>query len=275
MKIALCFSGHLRDLNETKDFWKSLIQKYDIDVYGSFWDAENEELDDTIHNFKTIYNPKLIEVEKYEIFKQTTQELASLHVKSPMILGDFFGKISKSFVQLSMYYKIWKCNLLSKQFGEKYDLVIRARTDCKLDDKFEIIHNDMLNIPMGIGHCNSFPNSESINDCFAYGTPKIMNYYSFIYLQMMNYLEQNHYVFPPEHFLKVHFSRINLRIRLFPNYITLTRKSKGGEDEITNRFITSPIETVIDSQEHLYIGNKELSFFNNNFREDFSDWLVG
>ncbi len=32
MKIALCFSGHCRDLLETKNFWTELIEKYKIDV---------------------------------------------------------------------------------------------------------------------------------------------------------------------------------------------------------------------------------------------------
>ena len=48
MKVALCFSGHMRDLNESKGFWIELIKKYDIDVYASFWDIENESLGDCI-----------------------------------------------------------------------------------------------------------------------------------------------------------------------------------------------------------------------------------
>ena len=55
MKIALCFSGFIRDLEETKSFWKELIQKYDIDIYASFWDNENVELGDTLNNFLTIF----------------------------------------------------------------------------------------------------------------------------------------------------------------------------------------------------------------------------
>ena len=35
MKIALCFSGNIRDLNETKNFWSELIKKYDIDAIYS------------------------------------------------------------------------------------------------------------------------------------------------------------------------------------------------------------------------------------------------
>ena len=181
MRIALCFSGHMRDLNETKNFWTELIEKYDIDVYASFWDIENPELGDTIKEFEKVYSPKRMEVESYDIFKQTTQDFASMHIQSPTNIASLFQETSKAFGQLSMYYKVWRCNMLSKQLGIEYDLVIRARIDTILDDKFEIVQNNMLNVPMGWMNVPSFRNSDGLNDCFAYGTPKVMDYYSFIF----------------------------------------------------------------------------------------------
>jgi hypothetical protein len=149
MKVALCFSGHLRDLNETKTFWVDLIKKYDIDVYASFWDIENPELGDTINDFLKIYTPKKYEVENYKIFKETTQNIASLHIESPNILDKTFQDSSKAFGQLSMYYKVWRCNMLSKQLDIEYDLVIRARIDTVLDNQFDLVINNSLNVPMG------------------------------------------------------------------------------------------------------------------------------
>ena len=96
MKIALCFSGNIRDLNETKNFWSELIKKYDIDVYASFWDIDNEELGDTLNNFLTIYTPKKYEIENYKIFKETTQDLASLNVEPSRILVGILQQASKS-----------------------------------------------------------------------------------------------------------------------------------------------------------------------------------
>jgi len=55
MKIALCFSGLMRDVDETKQFWTELINKYKMDVYASFWDVENQKLNDTFKNFSEIY----------------------------------------------------------------------------------------------------------------------------------------------------------------------------------------------------------------------------
>ena len=268
MRIALCFSGHMRDLNESKGFWAELIKKYDIDVYASFWDIENTELGDTIKEFEKVYSPKRLEVESYDIFKQTTQDLASMHIQSPNVIAELFQNTSKAFGQLSMYYKVWRCNLLTKQLGVEYDLVIRARIDTVLDENFKLELNDMLNVPMGSNNCPSFPNSDGINDCFAYGKPKVMDYYSFIFLQMMEYLKDGHYVFPPEHFLAVHFSKIKIQIRYFANYMLITRKSKGTPHEIYNNFVNPPTESIRWSDSIEFNPLKEYSF-KKDIKDDF------
>ena len=268
MKVALCFAGHMRDLNETKNFWTGLIKKYDIDVYASFWDVENSELGDTIKEFEKVYSPKRLEVESYDIFKQTTQDLASMNIQSPNNISELFQNTSKAFGQLSMYYKVWRCNMLSKQLGIQYDLVIRARIDTLLDENFELQMNDMLNVPMGSNNCPSFPQSDGINDCFAYGKPKIIDYYSFIFLQMMEYLKAGHYLFPPEHFLAVHFSKIKVQIRYFANYMMITRKSKGTPHEIYNNFVNPPTETFRDSDSIEFIPDSNYSF-NKSIKDDF------
>jgi hypothetical protein len=270
MRVALCFSGFIRDLEESKVFWTELINKYNIDVYASFWDTENEELGDTLKNFLRIYTPKKYEVERYDVFKSTTQDFASMNIQSPQSLAPMFQTTSKAFGQLSMYYKVWRCNSLTKELGIQYDLVIRARTDTVLDEDFELIDNNMLNLPIGNVHSH-WPNSEGLNDCFAYANSKIMDYYSFIFLQMMEYLKAGHYLFPPEHFLKVHFSKIKIQIRYFANYMMITRVSKGAENEMFNRFVSEADwkETIVWSDEKQYLPNPD-----GNFKKDIIDDFI-
>jgi hypothetical protein len=269
MKVALCFSGHMRDLNETKEFWTDLIKNYDMDVYASFWDTENEEFGDTINNFLTIYTPKKYEIENYKVFKETTQDLASLNVEPSRTLINFLQQASKAFGQLAMYYKVWKCNMLSKQLGIEYDLVIRARTDTRFDANLDITKNDMLNVPIGAMMVQSFKNSDGLNDCFAYGPPKIMNYYSFIFLQMMEYLKAGHYAFPPEHFLAVHFSKIKIDIRYIPTYMTITRVSRGTPNDLYNYFIENPVEYIVKSDWIDFTPDP-----NYNFKRDIKDDFI-
>lgn len=271
MKIALCFSGHIRDLNETKNFWTELIEKYKIDVYASFWDEENEKLGDTLNNFLTIYTPKKWEVERFDIFKQSTLDIASMYVEPPSFFNDGLKKAAKEFRQISMYYKIWRANMLSKHLGIQYDLVIRARTDIVLDENFEITYNQMLNVPMGRIKAQVWPDSESITDIFAYGTPKIMDYYSFVFLQAMQYQQAGHYMIPAEHLLHIHFSKLHLQIRNFPSYLLITRVWKDSPHEFYNKYVSPPAESIVWSDSNVPNLNPNGSFvkdINKEFKPD-------
>lgn len=234
-KVAICFSGQLRDVDYTKDFWKTLIDKYDADVYGSFWDDENIELNDTIDNFKNIYNPKEIEVEKYVNFKKSTLDVITPQINPPQVLLQELIDYAKEFHTLSMWYKIWKCNMLTKTSDTDYDIVIRARTDSYLEGDFEIVQNNMFNVPVGRVYTDNFPKSDGINDIFSYGNPKVMDYAASTFLYLMRYLNEGHYMIPPEHFLHVHLNEVDLNIRFFANKLIVTRKSKGRDDELYNR----------------------------------------
>jgi hypothetical protein len=244
-KIAICFSGHLRDLERTKDYWSSMVKKYDMDVYASFWDVENEEIGDTIKNFHTIHNVKIVEVDSYSNFQKSTLSLVQPTLNPPKELAPQLQEATNRFGQLPMWYKIWKANMLTKTFDIDYDIVVRARTDSFFIGNIDIDVNNMMNVPIGRNHIKSWPNSEGINDIFAYGSPKMMDYYSSTFIHMMEYLNGGYYPFPPEHFLRVHLGRIDTIVRFIPNHITITRTSLGREDEIYNNFVKNLTEERI------------------------------
>ena len=111
MKVALCFSGHIRDVQINADYWKNLLSGHEVSVFGSFWDDyQNEVNGDTLDNFKTLYHPVKCELESYSAFKESTLSVAAKRVRVP--LGSFhpyFVDMSNNFIQLSMFYKIWRC----------------------------------------------------------------------------------------------------------------------------------------------------------------------
>ena len=234
-KIALCLSGLIRDIDYTKPFWKNLINKYDVDVYGSFWDDENKENGDTIDNLKSIFNFKELEFEKYSNFKKSTLDLITPYITPPSTLLPELQSYTKSFVTLSMWYKIWKANMLSKNLNINYDIIIRGRTDMFLDGKVDIMLNDYLNVPSGRVKTHNWENSDGVCDIFGFGKPKLMDYYASTYLNIMEYVNQGHYMIPPENLLRVHLSKINLNIRFFKNRLTITRYWKGIPNEIYDR----------------------------------------
>jgi len=248
-KIAICFSGHLRDLERTKDYWNHMIKKYDMDVYASFWDAENEELGDTIKNFHKIYNVKKVEVDSYSNFQKSTLSLVQPTLNPPKELAPQLQEATKRFGQLPMWYKIWKGNMLTKTFDIDYDIVVRARTDSFFVGDIDIQYDNMISVPIGRNHIKTWPNSEGINDIFAYSSPKLMDYYCSTFIHMMEYLNMGYYPFPPEHFLRVHLSKINTIVRFIPNHIVITRTSFGRKDEIYNNFVKNLEEERIHTSQ--------------------------
>jgi len=234
-KIALCLSGLIRDIDYTKSFWTSLIDKYDIDVYGSFWDDENLETNDTINNLKSIYNFKEVEFEKYSNFKKSTLDIITPYLKPTNSLLPELIDYAKSFHTMSMWYKVWRANLLSKNLDIDYDIVIRGRTDTIIKGELPIVVNEYLNIPSGRVRTHGWENSDGISDLFAFGKPKLMDYYSSIYLNLLEYVNQGHYMIPPENLLRVHMSRVDVWLRFFVNKLIITRFSRGVQDEVYDK----------------------------------------
>ena len=68
MRVAFCFSGLPRGIKFSKDFWLAQIERYNADVFGSFWDSDLSE----IETFNSLFKPKRIEIENYDVLKLTT-----------------------------------------------------------------------------------------------------------------------------------------------------------------------------------------------------------
>jgi hypothetical protein len=216
MRVAFCFSGLTRVLDNSKDFWLKQIEKYNADVFGSFWDDNLSE----VEVFNKLFKPKRFEIENYEILKSTTFDYINNEVEPPQWLGHNAAVGCKNGNVFSMWYKIWRCNLLTKQYPE-YDIVVRCRLDNVLDDSFVIEQNDMLNIPMGFTEIKG--HSLGPNDMLAYGSVPLMDYYCTLFMKLQGYLREAHAYMPPENLLRVHLSEQNIRLNTFKSYIYVTR----------------------------------------------------
>ena len=230
MKIAICFSGQIRELDKSLEYWKNIIQKYNIDVYGSFW-----ETDEDSKSFFNQLNPKNVEYEDFNSF-QPTIDIFNQEVSVPVCSEPIEDKNSHRVINfglhpndidyimknniLSMWYKVWRANILSKK--ENYDIVIRARTDIYFDE-IEIEKNDYLNIPWG-WRCNTYwDGCGGPIDMFAYSKPEIMDFYSSVFLYLTRFLKEDQYFFPAENVLKAHLSQIDISIRKLPIRLFLYR----------------------------------------------------
>ena len=256
-RIAICFSGEIRDLERTKDYWNNLIKEYDMDVYASFWNVENEDTGDTYVNFHKLYDVKKTEVESFKSFEQSTLSQLRMGINPPNSLQQYLRESCMNFGTLSMWYKVWRANLLTKDLDIEYDIIIRARTDVFFDGNLDITQNDMLNIPYGRVQTGGWDKSDGICDIFAYGSPKLMDYYSTCIFYMMEHVNKGHYMVPHEHFLHTHLNKVSIPIRFIGTNLTITRTSKGEDDEQYCRDM-DPNGEILQSDFMELIPNSEL-----------------
>lgn len=214
MKIAYCFSGMMRHLDKCGPKWQEIIKNNPGDVYGHFWEKSDKSEDDTIEKFIEFFNPKKIELENFEIFKESTIDCL---IKNVIPSIDLRWELQQSILSgnfFSFQYKIWKANQLS--LIDNYDVVVRCRTDSYPQTDILIEKNDYLNLPVGSVYVPGWANSSGNIDLFAYGNRKIMNYYSCVYPYIMKYLFEGYYSYPYEYILSVHLSHRDINIRELP-----------------------------------------------------------
>lgn len=249
MKIAICFSGQLREIGKTIDYYKTLSSKYDIDFYGSFWETvtephQQEEKKLTIEEIEQIKSLgfKDIEFEDFQSFKKSTLKQFFVEFAPPYYPEVNFG-LSHDYetylfsgALMSMYYKIWRCNNLTK--NDNYDIVVRTRTDIYMDDNLQLLINEYLNIPEHFAVNTSWLNCIGPTDTFAYGNQDVMDYYSSVFIYLTRYLKEGHYFFPAENILKVHLSQRNVLVRHFPSQVFFARTNTSLTNQSPNEYIS-------------------------------------
>jgi len=198
MKIALCFSGQPRFINEcSTSIIQNVIQDYDVDVFGHLWfdddlqnkpykwggsgEWKNQRIDsEAIESFKKIYNPtKIITEKSKKFYDEYLEEDFELSQKAYWE-GSFDSSLEPNFMQrqinncLSYFYSLNEVNKL-KQLYEyenkfKYDYVIRCRTDVIVNTKvkFEEYNREYF-------HASCLQQQPPfINDWFNFGGSDIM-----------------------------------------------------------------------------------------------------
>lgn len=162
MRVALIISGQPRFVNECAPYMiNNIINQYDVDVFSHLWFDDRLTKSpykyegnwttqtiqsDAVETFKSLYNPKLIEVEESISFKDDKLNFDSSlkkynDWKTPNAPDDMkngtkgFSDLIKS-NQISYFYSLNKANLLKKKYeylnNFKYDWVVKARTDTVL-----------------------------------------------------------------------------------------------------------------------------------------------
>ena len=212
-RIALCFSGHIRNFcfdNIHENFIETLLDNDCVfDCFASFWDRIGYRQQNWTGKINPcfaleILQPKGFLIERFDrehfINKYNTnkwQEYSQL--SNNTTCGD----------SVSMWYKIQTClDMVEKyqqRYGFEYDAIVRIRPDVIFDNKFEkevlddVFNNDVIYIPKWHGKWQEI--SGTITDYFGIGNYKVMKQYMSVFNNIDNLIASNMYPHTGEGFL--------------------------------------------------------------------------
>lgn len=221
MRVALCFSGLPRFIEQTHVYWKnSILDPYGPDVFVHCWKSGSDHEDKlTETQITNLYQPKLFQHAHVPQFNVASYvERIWPHRITPQNQFSQFTGIKRS-QQLRQQWE--------QQHNFVYDVVIRARFDWYLRHvQLEINHNvNVAHTPTLAGHVFHFHglglDLVGINDQFAYGSSKTMTMYGKL-VDNIPYLYHHHKIdFCGELFLKAHmeYHRITVKQHVWQNGI--------------------------------------------------------
>jgi hypothetical protein len=144
LRVAIVFSGQPRCVDGVsyQGFRKCVLDNYDVDVYAHFWsDIESNKsvgtAADNIGIFKTLYNPKAIQVDPPLTAEEYPLSFIQPHSPIPLTPANILDITSSNWSYwvrncVSMYTSMGRAYELCKKSGIRYDWIIRTRTDCAL-----------------------------------------------------------------------------------------------------------------------------------------------
>jgi len=209
MKIAICFSGGIRNYKDTYPYFKTLFQDVynsDIFIYG----VENKDgYEQNVNDLWELYKPKKQVVNTINFYKKDIFNIPEITFNTPTVIP--------------MWYNVMMCNQLKKDYEQEqgfvYDIVIRSRLDNFFvrqihSEEFNIENNTIL-IPAQVGIKGVHPLAE--RDGFAIGRSAAIDLYADVFSNIRT-LNCGH----PETLLGLHIKNCNLTPKVIDEPVSFT-----------------------------------------------------
>jgi hypothetical protein len=216
MRVALCISGELRSFQQTyKELSKNIIEPLEPDIFLYSWDQiegswkqrnkGNKYNNFFIDDFEGIQNSSTLSKDVVDLYHPADFVLENFleeykneikGVKRPRELLSDANKSRWSQYNLPMFYTLYKCNELKKEYERKnnftYDMVIKIRTDVrfpKMSKDFDagVLENTLWYYP------KDHNESHVVSDKFAFSNSAIMDYYSSVFTKLTDYWDEGMY----------------------------------------------------------------------------------
>lgn len=257
MKVALCYSGFLRNIEKTfPNILTNFIKDYDVDFFVHTWQVD--EYVEEIEYIRTKICPKLMLIEKQKKFErnpytfincETTEEQYLKDLKSSGENKKFFQVPSEKtnfqfhkdlevvkftyyssfpYNFLSQFYSFYKAIELKKIYEQnnnfKYDCVVRIRPDVYLYDNINLnsLNMNILNVFDCPPHKGT---TLTVNDHFACGSSNLLDIYGecFLFLPVYYFIYKIDFI--QEIILGKHLEVNQITLNKMPIQYLITRDS--------------------------------------------------
>jgi len=210
MKVALCFSGGIRNLKDNfTSIKKCFLDTLNPDIFIHGWYFKIKELQNQHKMYRgketdidlvsNLLKPKKIKLEVYDKFKEN--KLAEkYHVKKVQEKFKNNNKLIELYPNtVGMFYSIYQSNFLKTQYEKNnkftYDYVIRIRPDFEFYTPVTFSTLSLINKNNIILPLDNYAFNTMMCDKFAIGTSKNMDIYCEVINELVQYIDKY-----PEHF---------------------------------------------------------------------------
>jgi hypothetical protein len=224
VKIAICISGHLRDLeaNAATLLW-AMVAGNDCDVFIHTWDTLSHG---DSGRFATRAANKLSQtktVEKLPVIRELLRPRGVVVEQAFEWNVDAYGRGLQRVHQNVplMFYKVAKCHALAKS-RDHYDLYVRTRGDVRY-----LTQVDFRRLDPSVLYVPPFPRSYSYkdgyNDQVAVGGHEAMDAYAGAFISYPEMARDRSVHYAPEVFLKRHLDSTGVPVRQLEIRYQITR----------------------------------------------------
>ena len=207
-RIALCFSGHMRDFEAKVSNVNHNFRGLEADRFVCTWnrrELEGPQVDKP--SVIEAYDPVALHVVDDDVALRHIEKYRRIKVYRSYEAKFWKGRCGDA--SYNMFYLMRKCNdmkrMREKEYGFKYDLVFRMRPDVELFDLDDLdISEDAISFPKNSYH-------EGMTDAVFYGSSEAMDKACMCYDLMDMYLFEMKVKWVNEFMLDFHLKKEGLK----------------------------------------------------------------
>lgn len=228
-RVAVYFSGHIRNLKDTIHNYRKVFQhpNVDFDYYFTLWRKNHDTANDSWnHNNQT--NKKLVNISN--ITEKDVYEICP-EAKNVVILEEFDLPPEFSGYKPSAVFQMYMLYRGFQEVANTYDIYIRMRPDLYffkgIDWEFILnnAHKHELFIPKNVHFAGAnYPNSDIFNDYFWISSYEVGKYISELFKNIRSMQKG----MITEKYFALHISLNMPKLTHYPFDFALERRTRGG-----------------------------------------------